>query len=156
MALSRPVSVALYPPPHGASPPLALCLAWRGAEREPKKHRGNPKGYQIKPFCKNPACAKPLPGGRCNKCPHCLFDLASHRKEVQLEKLLKNGPLQPAAARNMLRDTANEVHVRTGGKAVIVTLVYVEGGHPAAAPAQAIGAFAGVCQGADEGGRLAA
>ncbi|GLC35953.1 hypothetical protein PLESTB_000522900 [Pleodorina starrii] len=106
------------------------------SEREPKRHRGNPKGYQIKSFCKNPACGKQLNGGRTNRCEHCGFDLASHRRNSQLERLIKSGPLTQSQVRTSLRDAANEVHVRTGGKAVVLTLVYIEGGGPA--PAQAI------------------
>ncbi|GIL73210.1 hypothetical protein Vretimale_4824 [Volvox reticuliferus] len=106
------------------------------AEREPKRHRGNPKGYHIKSFCKNPACGKQLNGGRTNRCEHCGFDLASHRRNSQLERLIKSGPLTHAQVRTTLRDAANEVHVRTGGKAVVLTLMYIEGGGPA--PAQAI------------------
>ncbi|GFR41393.1 hypothetical protein Agub_g2032, partial [Astrephomene gubernaculifera] len=106
------------------------------AEREPKRHRGNPKGYQIKSFCKNPACGKQLSGGRTNRCEHCGFDLASHRRNSQLERLIKTGPMAAAQVRTSLRDAANEVHVRTGGRAVVLTLAYIEGGGPA--PAQAI------------------
>ncbi|GLI69111.1 hypothetical protein VaNZ11_013658, partial [Volvox africanus] len=106
------------------------------AEREPKRHRGNPKGYHIKSFCKNPACGKQLNGGRTNRCEHCGFDLASHRRNSQMERLIKSGPLTHAQVRTTLRDAANEVHVRTGGKAVVLTLMYIEGGGPA--PAQAI------------------
>lgn len=117
----------VLPPPLTASrcTPIRFKRPTRTpAEREPKRHRANPKGTVIKSFCKNPACGKQLTNGRANTCHHCGYDLAAHRREAQLDKLLRAGPMAPAQVRSTLKEAAQEVHVRSGGAAVVLTLVY--------------------------------
>ncbi len=115
----------MHPTPRPTAHPTGLKRPTRApAEREPKRHRANPKGTVIKSFCKNPACGKQLTNGRANTCHHCGYDLAAHRREAQLDRLLRAGPMAPAQVRTTLREAAQEAHVRSGGAAVVLTLVF--------------------------------